>query len=119
MGVKWTNEEDERLIAYLNEGKTSREIGALLNRPRNAVIGRAHRLRNPDAPPRPRIVTVRRPKVKLICESESNLANSLLKLRNDQCRWPLETTFCTEEKAPGKPYCLGHAAQAYRPSIRS
>jgi hypothetical protein len=44
------------------------------------------------------------------------LAESLLELRSDQCRWPLETTFCEDAKLPGASYCATHFQLSYRPA---
>lgn len=46
--------------------------------------------------------------------SASALARSLLNLKHNQCRWPLETFFCKNKKISGQPYCEHHRALAFR-----
>lgn len=41
----WTDERDAQLRALWDDGKTTLEIGRRMNTTKNAVIGRAHRLR--------------------------------------------------------------------------
>lgn len=40
----WTLAEEQQLARYWAEGKSTRDIGALLGRNRDAVIGKAHRM---------------------------------------------------------------------------
>jgi len=110
MGVKWSPEEDRTLITCLLEGKTAREIAAILNRPRNAVIGRSNRLKPPELRPQtPRKAYVKPKKREITYTGEvTGLAKSLLELRHNQCRWPLEGVFCSSVRQEGKPYCAEH-----------
>lgn len=125
--MKWTPEEDAVLLKMLGEGKTAKVVAEALGRPRNAVIGRSHRLRDAGKPTPQggRKVTIPKPKPKpkpkkgavfLTCsESPPSLAQSLLELRHDQCRWPLETTFCEEIRQEGRAYCAAHRKISFRP----
>ena len=119
--MKWTPEEDAVLLKMLGEGKTAKVVAEALGRPRNAVIGRSHRLRDAGKP-MPQLgrkVKLSKPKTVemfLTCsESPPSLAQSLLELRHDQCRWPLETTFCEEIRQEGRAYCAAHRKLSFRP----
>ncbi len=52
-------------------------------------------------------------------------ARTLMRLRADDCRWPLgdrddgvPVLFCAEPALEGKPYCEGHCRTAYVPAPR-
>ena len=136
----WTEDDQEELKKLVDEGLSSTEIGKKIGRTRNAVIGRAQRTgltlklskvqRAPKAPrvkgprfnfrkvvnnPKPpqlAIVNDRvKPGVKFNC--------SIIKLENNNCRWPLwddvETPtlqFCGDpsaDVADRRPYCAYHS----------
>ena len=126
--MDWTTTEDELLTTLWNKGKTSTEIANEVGRSRNSVIGRVHRLRelgvNLSARGRvvPKQIRTKKPKVEKPKVEKAKvvvgitLATSLLKLRPNQCRWPLETTFCDAEREPGRPYCEHHRKMSFRPA---
>lgn len=112
MGIKmWTAEEDAELLRLLAEGLTSRAIGAVLNRPRNSVIGRANRLQKSVFKTR----DDNTPKKIYVKPRPITLADSLLALRHGQCRWPLERSFCEKDQEPGRSYCAAHNQISYHP----
>lgn len=130
MAVKlWSSEEDTILLELLKQGKTAAQIGSVLGRPRNSVIGRSHRLRDKKGEgtnasfrdnSRPKIPRVRKPRpfaleTFLVFDEKQTLATSILNLRSDQCRWPLSNTFCEDVRAEGRSYCPAHCRLAYRP----
>jgi len=43
--IPWTTSEDEQLLKYWGEGITASQIGRKLNRSKQSVVGRIHRLR--------------------------------------------------------------------------
>lgn len=133
--MKWTNEVDVLLLKMWAEGKSSSEIAEVLGVTRNAVIGRATRLRRRGEIVNRRQITVARkihktkehvmeaeptpspePTSQVESEAASGLAQSLLNLRYGQCKWPLETTFCEEEREQGRPYCARHRKMSFRPA---
>lgn len=48
--VKWSTEETRRLMALWDSGLSTAEIGRLMGRSKNSVIGRVHRLHLPQRP---------------------------------------------------------------------
>lgn len=116
----WTTDDDDLLRKCVSEGMTAQKISELLGRTRNSVIGRAHRLDitfksiKPPAEKKPR-----KKKKKPIYDNDKSLAVSLLNLRHDQCRWPLDTTFCEEVREPGMSYCKTHYKLSFRPGRMS
>ena len=132
--MSWTDERVSLLKKLWGEGKTAAEIASTLGGvTRNAVIGKAHRLKlsnrmspiqtnkkpkapantstPPPAPKRTRTKSVDIPRGKGL---------SLLDLKPSQCRWPSgdprddDFGFCGEAGVPGLPYCEEHAKIAYQ-----
>ena len=124
--MKWTAEDDANLKRYSEEGYSATEAGDMLGRTRNAVLGRAHRMgvsfkfmkdktSTVRHEPLPEIIKEEEVKVFLSDEgTPTHLYKSLLNLRHDQCRWPINTKFCSEDKFPGSSYCLTHTKMSYR-----
>lgn len=98
----WSPSEETRLEALWRSGLSSREIGHQLNKTRNAVIGKLHRLEL--AGPQKRH------------EPPHDVFNG------GGCLWPQGNPgepgfgFCGAEPQHGKPYCPQHCARAYRQS---
>ncbi len=136
--MSWTDERVTLLKQLWGEGKTAAEIAKVLGDgiTRNAVIGKAHRLKlssrlspiqqNTSKKPKseiqvPRIV---RPAVKL--PEFKGLGLPLVDLKERMCRWPngdpqdKETfNFCGCETVAGLPYCEAHCRAAYQVPTRT
>jgi GcrA cell cycle regulator len=130
--MSWTDERVDLLKKLWGEGKTAAEIAKVLGDgvTRNAVIGKAHRLKlstrlSPiqqntrpvrhvaSEAPRAKRVAVARPDFKGKCVK-------LVDLTPNMCRWPNgdpqdeDFSFCGCEVVEGLPYCAEHARQAYQ-----
>ena len=128
--MQWTSEDDAALKKFSEEGYTSTQAGDAMGRTRNSILGRAHRLgisfkfvkeKTPipeavDGGPEPVSVKKETPKPPRKHPPRGSLCESLLSLRRDQCRWPLDTTFCEADKLPGASYCEEHYMLSYRPA---
>ncbi len=145
--MSWTDERVSLLKKLWSEGRTAAEIAKELGGvTRNAVIGKAHRLKlsnrvspiqqnNPKKPvmtkpterklekpvmvlPVPKPVEMRR-------EKDADALFSLLDLKPRMCRWPVGDPhdenfgFCGEEVILGLPYCCDHAKTAYQAATRN
>lgn len=141
----WSEDRVELLTKLWNEGKTAAQIAETLGGvTRNAVIGKAHRLKlSGRASP---IKTSKKVKKQAVASSSSSKSGtapqtrrlkpvsefvdkapsgdgmSLLELKERHCRWPLgdpqeeSFKFCGCNSLPGIPYCPEHAAIAYQGS---
>lgn len=100
--MPWSDEKVELLRRMWEEGVPASEIGSALGTTKNAVIGKAHRLKlnqreNPIARKPPYVV----------------------ELTAHSCRWPeghpgeAGFHFCGKPVMTGKPYCREHVARAY------
>ncbi|MFN3699931.1 MAG: GcrA family cell cycle regulator [Alphaproteobacteria bacterium] len=132
--MSWTDERVALLKKLWGEGKTAAEIATTLGGvTRNAVIGKAHRLKlsnrlspiqpakktktpaNTSTPPAP----PKRVKVKTE-DIPRGLGLSLMELKPNMCRWPSgdprddDFGFCGGHAIPGLPYCEEHARIAYQ-----
>lgn len=136
--MSWTDERVTLLKQLWGEGKTAAEIAKVLGDgiTRNAVIGKAHRLKlssrlspiqqNTSKKVKtesviPRIV---KPQVKL--PEFKGKGVKLVELDPYGCRWPngdpqeKETfSFCGCESVAGLPYCPDHARMAYQVPTRA
>lgn len=138
--MSWTDDRVALLKKLWGEGKTAAEIAKELGGvTRNAVIGKAHRLKlsnrvspiqqnkkpapvkvaaNTQAPPPPK-----KPAKEVV--PDNRVRTPLTDLKAGQCRWPLGDPrdknfgFCGAECLPGLPYCLEHAQSAYQPATRN
>lgn len=135
--MSWTDERVTLLKQLWGEGKTAAEIAKVLGDgiTRNAVIGKAHRLKlssrlspiqqNTVKKPKsdntvPRIV---RPQIKL--PEFKGRGVKMIELDARMCRWPngdpKEETFnfCGCDAIAGLPYCEVHARAAYQVPTRT
>jgi GcrA cell cycle regulator len=136
--MSWTDERVSLLRKLWGEGKTAAEIAGVLGGvTRNAVIGKAHRLKlsnrispiqqNIKAAPRPsnedKPVVTRIAKPAEIAAKKTPFKIRGVKmqdLKEKMCRWPsgdpkeADFVFCGHDHLPGLPYCPEHAKQAYQ-----
>lgn len=132
--MSWTDERVALLKKLWVEGKTAAEIAKELGGvTRNAVIGKAHRLKlsnrvspiqqnKKPAAPKP----VLEKKIKRPLEQDNNREKvSLVDLGANACRWPIGDPreenfgFCGDRKMSGLPYCGEHAKVAYQAATRN
>jgi GcrA cell cycle regulator len=134
--MSWTDERVSLLRKLWGEGKTAAEIaGALGGVTRNAVIGKAHRLKlsnrispiqqNSKAAPRPASSGQKAPpriaKPAEVLKKPFKIKGvKLSELRERMCRWPLgdpkdaDFIFCGHDNIVGLPYCPEHSKMAYQ-----
>jgi GcrA cell cycle regulator len=135
--MSWTDERIEKLTKMWEGGSTASQIAEVLGGvSRNAVIGKAHRLKlssrlspiqqntskKPKSEPQaPRLVkpSVRLPEFK-------GMELKLEELKERMCRWPNgdprekeEFSFCGHETIAGLPYCDAHCRAAYQVPTRA
>ncbi|MCB9982725.1 MAG: gcrA cell cycle regulator family protein [Rhodospirillales bacterium] len=137
--MSWTDERVELLTKLWGEGKTAAEIAKELGGvTRNAVIGKAHRLKlsnrvspiqqnkklvavktTPSAPSLPER------KIQKAAAQDNRQGVPLVDLKANQCRWPLGDPreesfgFCGCKNIAGLPYCSEHAKVAYQAATRN
>lgn len=128
--MSWTDDRVELLKKLWGQGKTASEIATILGGvTRNAVIGKAHRLKLSS-----RISPIQQNKKKKKAEpqkviriEEANIPVkrvAMVELTEKMCRWPLgdprekEFHFCGCRSVPGLPYCADHAKIAYHAAAR-
>lgn len=140
--MSWTEERVELLRKLWGEGKTAAEIARELGGvTRNAVIGKAHRMKlsnrvspiqqnkktarkssNDDKPARPAARRSKTPEEAFQPASGDGI--KMAELRERSCRWPIgdpkseDFRFCGCKSAHGLPYCETHARIAYQPAGR-
>ena len=133
--VSWTDERVALLKKLWVEGKSAAEIAKTLGGglTRNAVIGKAHRLKlsnrvSPIQQNTRKAPIVEKPiQEKLVTAKLANTSKkkvsggvAMVNLKEYMCRWPEGDPkepgfhFCGDEKIPGLPYCEMHARLAYQ-----
>jgi len=136
--MSWTDDRVSLLKRLWVEGKTAAEIAKTLGGvTRNAVIGKAHRLKlsnrvspiqqNKKPVPKPVIEkkVVKMPPSKPMPVLEKGPRVALTQINNSMCRWPLgdpkdsDFGFCGSEVFTGLPYCADHAKVAYQTATRN
>lgn len=133
--MSWTDDRVALLKKLWGEGKTAAEIAKELGGvTRNAVIGKAHRLKlsNRVSPiqqnkkPAPaKVAPVEKKPKQVIAEDESRDKVALVDLGARACRWPIGDPreesfgFCGCESISGLPYCGEHAKVAYQAATRN
>lgn len=132
--LNWTDERVALLRQLWGEGKTAAEIARALGGgvTRNAVIGKAHRLKlsnrvspiqQNDNTRKPVVVASSPPPERRVVARGEGVRMADLKER--MCRWPLgdpkDTDFrcCGEVSVPGMPYCPEHARMAYQTATKA
>lgn len=131
--MSWTDERVALLKKMWVEGKTAAEIAKELGGvTRNAVIGKAHRLKlsNRVSPIQQNKKPVAKPVIekkaeKVIVQKRTEPSVSLLDLKAGECRWPIgdpreaDFGFCGHGAIVGLPYCPEHAKAAYQAATRN
>lgn len=140
--MSWTDERVALLKKLWGEGKTAAEIAKELGGvTRNAVIGKAHRLKlsNRVSPiqqnnKKPVPANTSKPVEKKPEKKEAHRVSgidagkprvALTDLGARQCRWPVGDPreesfgFCGDHIHPGLPYCREHAQVAYQAATRN
>lgn len=133
--MSWTDERVTLLKKLWGEGKTAAEIAKELGGvTRNAVIGKAHRLKlsNRVSPiqqnkkPAPAPKPAEKKVSKLPAAQDNNREKlDLIDLKASQCRWPYGDPkedsfgFCGGHALSGLPYCSDHAQLAYQAATRN
>lgn len=137
--MSWTDDRITLLKRLWSEGKTAAEIAkALGGVTRNAVIGKAHRLKlsnrvspiqqnnKKSAPVSAKIQpqSVER-KIQKAPAQDNRKRIPLVDLKANQCRWPIGDPreenfgFCGHTQIAGLPYCAEHAKLAYQAATRN
>lgn len=136
--MSWTDDRVTLLKQLWGEGKTAAEIAKVLGDgiTRNAVIGKAHRLKLSS-----RLSPIQQNTAKKPVKSEASVPRlvkpairlpefkgrgvKMTDLGARDCRWPSgdpreeNFSFCGCESIAGLPYCEHHAAAAYQVPTRS
>ena len=121
----WTEDLVTELIRLWQAGHSASKIGSLLGVSKNAVIGKAHRLK---LPPRPSPIKQGAPKPPKKTPAPKVVARKIHAVprrsysstaHGSSCLWPIGDPrepgfhFCGGQAVPGKPYCAEHVARAY------
>ena len=138
--MSWTDERVALLKKMWGEGKSAAEIAKELGGvTRNAVIGKAHRLKlsnrvspiqqNTKKPVRAveeiKPVIKKQEREAVPSRPIKVKAVSMVELREKMCRWPIGDPkdaafhFCGCSTVAGLPYCGDHAKMAYQAATRS
>jgi len=129
--MTWTDERISDLTRLWDSGQSASHIGKVLGVSKNAVIGKAHRLKLPPRPspirrsPGPRIPKPA-PMAKRTPKPPSRPVFRATRPRHGApaCLWPIGDPgdeafhFCGAGTVPGKPYCDEHCARAYVTRVR-
>jgi GcrA cell cycle regulator len=126
--MAWTEAQIADLKRLWTAGQSTSQIGTILGVSKNAVIGKAHRLKLPARPsPIRHSSTPKKPKraplPKPVRKIHPRPVFMPTRSRNGapSCLWPIgdpgETDFhfCGGKTVPGRPYCPEHCARAYMP----
>ena len=136
--MTWTEERVAELARLWESGHSASAIGRILGVSKNAVVGKAHRMRlasRPSpirqerrAPVRRRLPILTKPVDKSLPAVPTPEVEALPEpprpaLTKDpkgaKCRWPIgdprsaDFHFCGDPAVEGKPYCEEHCARAY------
>ncbi len=142
--MSWTDDRVALLKKLWGEGKTAAEIAKELGGvTRNAVIGKAHRLKLSNrvspiqqnkkaAAPKQKAAPAQnnerktvKPRIPVYTEDENRARVPLSELKAGECRWPIGDPreknfgFCGCKALPGLPYCMEHSQVAYQPATRN
>jgi len=133
--MTWTDERISELSRLWDSGYSASAIGRMLGVSKNAVVGKAHRMRLASRPSpirRERRIPVRRrvPLLTKLVDHQPSVSpppppppEPRLAARTDgkgpNCLWPIgdprqvDFHFCGAPAVEGKPYCPDHCARAY------
>jgi len=133
--MTWTDERISELARLWDTGQSASAIGRILGVSKNAVVGKAHRMRlasRPSpirqerrAPSRRRIPILTKPVDKSVPAVVVPIVEPVPQPRptkdprGAKCLWPYgdprqaEFHFCGASAIEGKPYCAAHCARAY------
>lgn len=128
--MAWTDDKIDTLQKLWGKGLTASQIAEKLGDgiTRNAVIGKAHRLKLPSRPspvktePEKKPEPVAAPPVKKEEAPDVN-KTSLLELTEQTCKWPIghpgdaDFYFCGNPSRPGVPYCPDHCLMAFQAQL--
>ncbi len=140
--MSWTDDRVATLKKLWGEGKTAAEIAKELGGvTRNAVIGKAHRLKLSNrvspiqqnkkvTPPKPQNQNAQAAPVQPRKRAKEYVDDGreripLTDLQAGACRWPMGDPresnfgFCGCKALPALPYCLEHSQVAYQPATRN
>jgi GcrA cell cycle regulator len=145
--MSWTDDRVEVLKKLWGEGRTAAEIAKELGGvTRNAVIGKAHRLKlsgrvsplqqvvkkpanNPGLKPviaDKKVIKKMPAMVPMDLKADQDRVRiPLIELQSGQCRWPIGDPrdanfgFCGDHSEDGSPYCAAHSQVAYQVSSRN
>lgn len=115
------NDESAQLLANLwKENKTASQITFILNTifpdwgvSRNAVIGKAHRMKLKKRSSPIRKTFKKRKAPKLSTGAEKANYESFSNVPKDCCLWPLDKGWCGKKQTKGRlPYCEDHYKRA-------
>lgn len=134
--MEWSPERVAELTRLWNAGWSTAEIGRSLGISKNAVVGKAHRMRLSSRPspikrslrpagyrPTPSAATM--PPLPRVGNASAAMTAApppppkVVELSSQTCSWPIghpgdsDFHFCVERAVAGKPYCASHAAMAY------
>ncbi len=137
--MSWTEERVEELSRLWASGYSASAIGRMLGVTKNAVVGKAHRMRlesrpspirrDQRAPLRRRVPMPTRPMVDRPAVPSPPPPPLRWTVRRGSdgpsCLWPIgdpgdsDFHFCGAQAVEGKPYCPEHCARAYITRIRA
>jgi len=126
--MAWTDEKIDKLQKLWGKGLTASQIAEKLGDgiTRNAVIGKAHRLKLPSRPSPVKAEPVKKdpaPASEVKVELDESKKTSLLDLTEQTCKWPIghpgdpDFYFCGKPSRPGVPYCPDHCLMAFQAQL--
>lgn len=130
--MSWTDKKIDILKRLWGKGMTASQIAGELGDgiTRNAVIGKAHRLKLPSrpSPVKPEAeakaaAPAPQPKPQAPAPEGKTKGLSLLELTEQTCKWPIghpgdaDFYFCGKASRPGIPYCPEHCLMAYQAQL--
>ncbi len=126
--MAWTDDKINKLQKLWGKGLTASQIAEKLGDgiTRNAVIGKAHRLKLPSRPSPVKAEPVKKappPPPEKKEEVVETKKTSLLDLTEQTCKWPIghpgdaNFYFCGKPSRPGVPYCPDHCLMAFQAQL--